>query len=192
VEAETDDADLLVVGTNQGRGGSTAIATVRSARLPVVCVPAPAATVERLRAPGPLASVLVTTDFSPLGNAAIPQAYRLLLRGRGTVTLLHVAEPAALGLSPDHRNAIETALLGLVPRGIDAHAIRTRTLVVESDSPGEAIVKAALRVGSDGVVMSSHGRSGLGRVMRGSVTDQVLHTAPVPVLVVTDAQRAQA
>jgi nucleotide-binding universal stress UspA family protein len=190
-EAETDEADLLVVGTRQGRGGSTAIATVRSARLPVVCVPAPAATVARLRAPNPLESVLVTTDLSPLGNAAIPQAYRLLMRGRGTVTLLHVAEPAALWLSPDRRNEMETALLNLVPRGFDPHAIRTRTLVVNSDSPGEAIVQAARRIGPDVVVMSSHGRSGLGRAVRGSVTDQVLHAAPMPVLVVADPERSR-
>ena len=192
-QADTDEADLLVVGTSQGRHGSTAIATVRSSRVPVVCVPGPsAADAPRLHALEPVTDVLVTTDFSTLGNAAIPQAYRLLLRGRGTVTLLHVAEPTQFGLSEDRRSEIETCLLGLVPRGVNAHAIRTRTLVVESDAPAEAIVKAARRVAPDLVVMSSHGRSGLGRALRGSVTEQVLHAAPMPVVVVPPPERAQA
>lgn len=155
-------------------------------------MPAPPAKPARLRAPDPVGSVLVPTDFSQLGNAAIPQAYRLLMRGRGIVTLLHVVEPAKVGGSPDRTQEIETDLLALVPRGVNAHSIHTRALVVESDSPAEAIIKAARRIGPDVVVMSSHGRSGLGRAMRGSVTDQVLHAAPLPVLVVADPERAQA
>jgi nucleotide-binding universal stress UspA family protein len=94
--------------------------------------------------------------------------------------------------SVPRREEIETDLLALVPRGVNAHAIRTRAMVVESDFPAEAIIKAARRVGPDVIVRSSHGRSGLGRAMRGSVTDQVLHAAPLPVLVVADPERAQA
>ena len=181
-EAETDDADFLVVGTSQGRH-STALATIRGAHLPVVCVPsAPLATSSKRLAP--VRTVLVPTDLSPLGNAAVAEAYGLLLRGGGEIVLFHVAEPGPFGLDPDRRIEIETSLLALVPSGMDAHAIRTRTSVVADRSPGDAIAKAVNRLGADLVVMSSHGRSGLGRAVRGSVAEHVTRVAPKPVLIV--------
>jgi len=181
-EAETDDADLLVVGTSQRRA-STALGAIRGAHLPVVCVPAgrPEVPAGRLM---PVRTVLITTDFSPLGNAAIAEGYRLLMRGGGHVVLLHVAEPGPLGLDPDRRNEIETCLLALIPNGMDRYAIRTRTLVVDDASCAQAIIKAIRRVGPDLVVMSSHGRSGLRRAVRGSVAEDVMRASPKPVLVV--------
>jgi hypothetical protein len=79
-EAETDDADLLVVGTSRARS-TTAVSTVRGSRVPVLCVPARAARTEK-PALAPIRNVLVTTDFSTLGDSAIPEAYRLLTAGR--------------------------------------------------------------------------------------------------------------
>jgi len=52
------------------------------------------------------------------------------------------------------------------------------------DKPVPAILDAAGRHHADLIVMSTHGRSGVGRVVYGSVTDHVLHRASVPVLVV--------
>jgi nucleotide-binding universal stress UspA family protein len=181
-EAETDDADLLVVGTSQGRH-STALGTIRGAHLPVVCVPSvrPETASTRL---APVQTVLVPTDFSPLGNAAVAEAYRLLMRGGGEVVLFHVTEPGPLGLDPDRRGELETSLLALVPYGMDVHGIRTRTSVVADRSPGDAIVKAISRLGADLVVMSSHGRSGLGRAVRGSIAEHVMRQAPRAVLIV--------
>lgn len=181
-EAETDDADLLVVGTSQGRH-STAVAAIRGAHVPVVCVPS--ARAERAeRRLAPVRSVLVTTDFSPLGNAAVAAAYRLLLRGGGEVVLFHAAAPGDFGLDPDRRSEIETCLLALVPKGMEAQGIRTRTAVVADSSAGDAIVKAIRRIGPDLVVMSSHGRSGFRRAARGSVAEHVIREAARPVLVV--------
>jgi nucleotide-binding universal stress UspA family protein len=181
-EAETDDADVLVVGTSQGRH-STAVAAIRGAHLPVICVPsARADRIERRLAP--VRSVLVTTDFSPLGNAAVAEAYRLLLRSGGEVVLFHATEPGDFGLDPDRRSEIETCLLALVPKDMDAHGIRTRTAVVAERSAGEAIVKGIRRIGPDLVVMSSHGRSGFRRAVRGSVAEHVIRDAARPVLIV--------
>jgi ribosomal protein L17 len=50
--------------------------------------------------------------------------------------------------------------------------------------PGDEIVKLAKKTKVDLIIMSTHGRSGLGRVLMGSVTDQVIHQADCPVLVV--------
>jgi nucleotide-binding universal stress UspA family protein len=180
-EAEMDDADLLVVGTNRRRS-STAVATVRGSRVPVLCIPAPPAPA-RTPALAPIRTVLVTTDFSTLGDAAIPEAYRLLARGGGEVVLASVVEGNAI-VDPERQNQTETALRGLVPSRVDSQAIRTRTFVTGGPSAGEAIVKAIRRFNPDVVVMASHGRSGIARGIHGSVTEHVARRSPKPLLVV--------
>jgi nucleotide-binding universal stress UspA family protein len=180
-EAETDDADLLVVGTSRGRS-STAVATVRGSRVPVLCVPArPAAA--RKPALTPIRTVLVTTDFSALGDAAVPEAYRLLARGGGEVVLANVVEGAPM-VDTARQAQAESALRELVPPRVDSHAIRTRTFVTGGPSAGEAIVKAIRRFNPDVVVMASHGRSGIARGIHGSVTEHVARRSPKPLLVV--------
>ena len=180
-EAETDDADLLVVGTSRGRS-STAVATVRGSRVPVLCVPARPAPAPKAALP-PIRTVLVTTDFSPRANAAIPEAYRLVARGGGEVVLANVDEGAPL-LDSERQSAIETALRALVPPQVDSQAIRTRTFVIGGSSAGEAILKAIRRFNPDVVVMASHGRSGISRAVHGSVTEHVARSSPKPLLVV--------
>jgi nucleotide-binding universal stress UspA family protein len=56
--------------------------------------------------------------------------------------------------------------------------------VVDAGQPFGAIVDCAEKEGVDLIVMSSHGRSGLSRMLIGSVTDKVLRGSPCPVLVV--------
>jgi nucleotide-binding universal stress UspA family protein len=191
-EAASDDADLLVVGTSQGGRGSMAIATVRGARLPVLCVPARMAPASERPSLAPVRRLMVTTDFSPAAEVAIPEAYRLLAGIGGTVVLAHITPPGVGGLSPESRHELETRLLGLVPRGADARGIYTRTFVAESASPGEALVQAIRRLDPDIVVMSSHGRSSLGRALHGSVAEHVMRGSPKPVLVVPTRDRTPA
>ena len=180
-EAETDDADLLVVGTNRGRS-STAVATVRGSRVPVLCIPARPAPA-RKPALAPIRTVLVTTDFSTLGDAAIPEAYRLLARGGGEVVLASVVEGSPI-VDSERQDQTETALRALVPPRVDSHAIRTRTFVTGGPSAGEAIVKAIRRFNPDVVVMASHGCSGIARGIHGSVTEHVARRTTKPLLVV--------
>jgi nucleotide-binding universal stress UspA family protein len=188
-EAQSDDADLLVMGNRQESGGSTTIATIRASRVPVLCVPTQVAAVhkpmlDRIR------HVLVTTDFSPLANVAIAEAYRVIA-WQGTVTLLHVAKPpeAGKGGADESDDQIAANLLRLVPAGVDAHRIASRTLVVRHPAPDEAIVQAIRRLGPDLIVMASHGRTGLGRALRGSIAEYVLRHAPTPVLVVPPGEQ---
>jgi nucleotide-binding universal stress UspA family protein len=96
-----------------------------------------------------------------------------------------VVPPAPpLGLSADARDELEQALLALIPRGADTSRVHTRAFIAESLSPGDAILQAVRRFDPDLVVMSSHGRTGLGRLVRGSVAERVLRNSPKPVLVV--------
>jgi nucleotide-binding universal stress UspA family protein len=64
-----------------------------------------------------------------------------------------------------------------------AAGVACEPLVVKSEGAGEAIVKAAQERGCDAIFMASHGRTGLAAVLLGSVTQQVLARAGMPVLV---------
>jgi nucleotide-binding universal stress UspA family protein len=158
------------------------VATVRGARVPVLCVPARPAAATQPALP-PIRTVLVTTDFSKVGDAAIPEAYRLLARGGGEVVLANVVEGAPI-VDPARQTAVEASLRELVPSRVDSQAIRTRTFVTGGASAGEAIVKAIRRFNPDVVVMASHGRSGVARGIHGSVTEHVARQSPKPLLVV--------
>lgn len=70
---------------------------------------------------------------------------------------------------------------------------RFRVEVVPDGRVAQAIVDAAERFGADLIVMGTHGRTGLQRVLLGSVAEGVLRRSPVPVVVVPPrAARAEA
>jgi nucleotide-binding universal stress UspA family protein len=186
-EAETDGADLLVIGTSQTRH-STSLTTVRGSHIPVVCVPGTVSAPE-IETQGPVRSVLVVTDFSPSGNLAVAEAYRMLA-GSGDVVLGHVAKPVRLGLDPTRQEEIETCLLGLVPPDVDRRGIHTRTFVTTDAVPSEAIIKAIRRFSPDLVVMAGRGETATRRNTEGRTTADVLSRSPKPVLVVPGPFRA--
>jgi nucleotide-binding universal stress UspA family protein len=63
-------------------------------------------------------------------------------------------------------------------------AVMADTVLIEDALPAEAIIEAAKAHDCSLIAMASHGRRGLGRLMMGSVTAEVLAHSPVPVLVV--------
>jgi nucleotide-binding universal stress UspA family protein len=144
--------------------------------------------------------ILVTTDFSELGNSAIPHAYSLLGRGPGTVILCHVVEQVRLPnplyahytpgrmMTSSERAALarglEEKLCRLIPRR-RPRGVKTELRVVDTKEPiHEAICKLARSLRADAIVIASHGHSGIARVLLGSTTERVLRFARGPVLVV--------
>jgi nucleotide-binding universal stress UspA family protein len=184
-EAESEGADLLVVGTTQRRIGSMGLGAMQTANLPVLCVPARLGAVSAepptLTA---LRTLLVPTDLSALGNAAIHQACRMLAAGGGTVIVCHATGGKAEATTKSRDELLGT-LRALVPEGAARLGIRARTFLQESGPPAAAIVQAARRLACDGIVMSSHGRSGLSSALLGSVAEAVVRESPVPVTVVS-------
>ena len=187
-EAETDGADLLVVGSSQRSGPSTALGVVRSAKTPVLCVPTAAEQAPTASSREPLRHVAVFTDLSELGDSAVNEA-AWLLRGAGLLTICHVAPPETPGSDSQDRARIEQHLRALRESAEKMGGVRAKTLVHESPSPADGIVQAIRRIGPDVVVMSSHGRSGVSRAVLGSVAEVVIRHAPTPVLVVPPADR---
>ena len=131
----------------------------------------------------PVHTVLVTTDYSPRANLAIPHAYRLAGAG-GTVVICHVADAGSGGLAADVRADLEQMLRTLVPPEAEGERVQTEIVVQAGADAAEAIGQVTRRVGADLVVMASHGRTGLRRALLGSVTESMVRGASVPVVIV--------
>jgi len=141
-------------------------------------------------------SILLPTDFSECARHAVPYAARMARLMGARVICLHVVEPVvpAVGWTPiaeplpvaDVGEQLEDSAARELPRfaaceefeGLDVEDVITR---------GEAaseIVRVAAERGADLIVISSHGRTGLGRILFGSTAESVVRHAPCPVLVV--------
>jgi nucleotide-binding universal stress UspA family protein len=190
-DAHAGDADLIALGNNPRQDQSTLLAQVRAADIPVLCVPAAVDEEAPLRLNlAPIRTAMVTTDFSPFANAAVSHAYRLVPSG-GQVVICHVPDPGPVPLDPQVRADLEASLGALVPPEALALGIRTRTLVHPSRDTAEGILQLLRRTGADVLVMASHGRSGLGRALVGSVSEAVIRKSPRPVLVVPSAEQQE-
>jgi nucleotide-binding universal stress UspA family protein len=148
--------------------------------------------------------ILAPVDFSPGSESAAAYAFWLAGRLEARLRLLHVFIPVAqasagvaLGVRDDLVAAdlellrqVESALADLALR-LEEQAVGTGAPVPEStvvqkgpESTGEAILKAALGAGADLIVMGTHGRGGLRRMILGSVAEEVVRIADCPVLTI--------
>ncbi|HEX5501486.1 MAG TPA: universal stress protein [Thermomicrobiales bacterium] len=116
--------------------------------------------------------VLVPLDGTPQATAALPVAQRLARATGAAVTLARFTRPGAPAAAGD----IATAAAGLAAAGLRADTV-VAPLPAKGTAPGE-IVAAARGRGADLVVMATHARSGLARLRKGSVAEQVLLRCP--------------
>jgi nucleotide-binding universal stress UspA family protein len=162
---------------------------MRRAPVPVLVVPA---TCDRDWPAGEPLRVLVALDGSEYAEAALTAAGTLAPLG-AEYTLLRVVEPPAPvtaepGLythlfDPEAEEAAARAYLGRVAEGGWA-AGSPITTMVEVGSPVAVLAAYAHQQAADLVVLATHGRSGLARLVLGSVATGVLQRAGTPVLLV--------
>jgi nucleotide-binding universal stress UspA family protein len=188
--ADAQKTDLVVVGTHR-RHGLRRLASVSSVVLhfghaSVACVPAVGAL--PLDEPRTTRRVLIATDLSPISNHAIAAGYGLLAERGGEVHLLHVVHDRSDGNAAERNASLVSELRGLVPAWAAGKRIITRTEVVDRPDVARAIAEGAARVAADVVCIGSHGRSGIGRLVLGSVAEQVVRESVQPVLVVRPPQ----
>ena len=133
-------------------------------------------------------TILVPLDGSPLGELALTPAVDLARDKGGRLILLRAAEVHTLMADPTEAQvaAVREAedYLAAVRARVAAAAIAEVETSVWYGPPAEAIVEAARYRGADLIVMSSHGRSGLGRLVLGSVAEMVLRATPTPILLI--------
>jgi universal stress protein A len=147
-------------------------------------------------ASSPIRKILLATDLSHVSNVATDLAFDLAHRVRASLLVVSVIDPHELRLPGGRflaridqvRERREAAAQELVHRGRRADV--PVTFLVWDGDPAESIVAAASSEGADLVIVGSHGRGALGRMLLGSVSDQVVRNAPCPVLVARTAQPA--
>jgi nucleotide-binding universal stress UspA family protein len=134
-----------------------------------------------------LKKVLVATDFSPPSIAALAYGRALARTFGASLHVLHVAENYFLRpMAADPatvRAAKERTLDGQLTAD-DRQLLGARTTVKVSDEPADAISNYAKAEEVDLIVIGTHGRTGVERVLLGSVAERVIRIAPCPVLTV--------
>lgn len=144
--------------------------------------------------------ILISTDGSEVATKGLDHGLALAKTLGAKVTVITVTEalPVYAGLSGEawtvgteavaryeaDRKAFADDVLGAAKNAADRIGVAVETLHVPNARPAEAIVDAARTRGCSLITMSSHGRRGIGRLLLGSQTSEVLTHSPVPVLVV--------
>ena len=141
--------------------------------------------------------ILVPVDGSSTAGQAIDKAIAVAEAFKSAVTVIYVIDPYAFtGVGADFSYGQAEYLSAATAEANEAikhakqafqeHGIAVTASVVEGHAIYRGILETAETVGADLLVMGSHGRRGLERLVLGSVTAQVLSHAHLPVLVVRD------
>jgi universal stress protein A len=144
--------------------------------------------------------VACATDFSDTAEAAWDTACDLAQVHRAELTLVHVfpglppspdvAVPSVLEVWEEQRQWVASELDRRVADA-EARGIRARALVKNGAAP-EGLIEAVDELGADLLVVGTHGRTGLERVLLGSVAEAVVRKAPCAVLTVKSRARERA
>jgi nucleotide-binding universal stress UspA family protein len=139
--------------------------------------------------------ILVPTDFSDGAKRALTLAIKFAKLLRAAIDLLHVQAMPTYAPVPSLPGAVPLPLavpeaaqgihesLAVLAGGVRESGLECQTGTAEGN-PGDEIIDYATKIGADLIVMGTHGRGGLRRVLLGSVAEKVLRGACCPVLVV--------
>lgn len=140
--------------------------------------------------------ILFPTDFSGCANYALPYASAIARATGATIVCVHVVEPIvpAVGYTglaepmpiADIADQLEDSAEQQLPKLAECDefaGLTVEEVIVHGDAAAE-IVRVADEKKVDLIVISSHGRTGLGRMIFGSTAEAVVRHARCPVLVV--------
>lgn len=186
--AEKEEVETIVVGSpRRGPLGRTLIGSVADGLLhgapcEVIVAPHGYAATE----PGRFRTIAVAYDDTPEAKTALKRAEAIALACRATVVVYTVSAPPAVVPGPSgYTPAIPPEAGAIVTRtvkSVDERLAATGRAL--SGVPGPAIVAACEEVGADLLVAGSRHYGPVMRVLLGSVSTQLAHKAPCPVLVV--------
>jgi nucleotide-binding universal stress UspA family protein len=141
--------------------------------------------------------ILVPVDGSPTSDRGVAEAIELARLTGGSLRILHVVDAPVTSIGFEGFDGTAENILELVEqdgqRIVDKAVTTVRTAGIQCDSVtsnglqgrvSELVAEAARRWKADIIVLGTHGRRGVGRVMLGSDAEQILRLAPVPVLLV--------
>jgi nucleotide-binding universal stress UspA family protein len=140
--------------------------------------------------------ILLATDGSPASDRAVVMAVELARTHAAKLTAVYAVDPypyvglgevnpmgfqAYMSAAQDHAAAAHAKVAAQCAAGGAPVALELRLL--EDSAPANGIVEAAKTEGADLIVVGSHGRTGIARLMLGSVAAKVIAESTVPVLV---------
>ena len=140
--------------------------------------------------------ILIPIDFSEHCTRALTHARELASAHGSDMDLIHVIEESAFpafykvgeeamyGEVSSLRERAQAALVECMGDMEEAEFEGGMTFHVEQGKPDEKIIEVADETDTDLIVISTHGMSGLERVLMGSVAEKVIRDAPCPVFVV--------
>ncbi|HEV2912785.1 MAG TPA: universal stress protein [Pyrinomonadaceae bacterium] len=141
-------------------------------------------------------SILLPTDFSECANYALSYAASFARQANASIVCVHVIEPVVptvgyTGMAEplpmaDLSDQLEDSAERELPKIAECDecaGLNIEEVIAHGDAASE-IVRVARERGVDLIVISSHGRTGLGRMLFGSTAESVVRHAPCPVLVV--------
>ena len=141
-------------------------------------------------------NILVATDGSAASAHAAALAVNLARVHGAKLTALYVSDPYPyLGIGEVNPLGYEAYAAAAQQLAAKAHAqvdslcqtggapVALNALLVEDVGAASGIVESAKQVGADLIVVGSHGRSGIARLMLGSVAARVVAESPIPVLI---------
>jgi nucleotide-binding universal stress UspA family protein len=140
--------------------------------------------------------ILHPTDFSERSRYAFQVAVDLARQNRARLVLLHVAHPpgpedvsyaeAASELQPEgYHRRLGLQMRQFLPPPADLKV----EYVVREGAPADEIVEAARQHHGDLLVIGTHGKTGLSRVLLGSTAERIVRLAPCAVLTIKGAQQ---
>jgi nucleotide-binding universal stress UspA family protein len=189
--AEEEPATTMIALATHGRTGlqrlllgSVAEKVLRKSPVPVLVVrpfwsyellPAKKGTLED----PPIRTILLPLDGSVLSSTIVSPVEETAALFACRVVLLHVVDPTDDGA---HEDAESIACMNRISLELKAAGLDTLSMV-RRGNPAQEILEAARTLGADLIAMATHGRSGLSRLVAGSVTEKVLRSATCAMLV---------
>jgi universal stress protein A len=143
-----------------------------------------------------LNSVLVAVDFSETSKNALAYGKQLAAAFGGRLHVLHVADVISMSAAqfyPEGPGDPEAKSRELASGQLRAYlaaegAAGASTAVRVAPEPAIEIVEHVKQIHADLLVLGTHGRTGVSRLLMGSVAEQVVRTAPCPVLIVRPSE----
>jgi nucleotide-binding universal stress UspA family protein len=148
-----------------------------------------------------LKNILVATDFSEPSDAALLYGRNFARQHGATLHVLHIVDDAMahamtpVGIAPDigevqmELEADAERRLNELVTDEDRVRLHARTAIRTSGWPASAILAYAKDEEVDLIIVGTHGRTGLAHFFLGSVAQQVVRSAPCPVLTVRHPER---
>ena len=173
-EAQKLKADLIIMGRH-GKHGLTKL-LMGSVTERVIGLSPMSVLVIAAESPLPWERILIASDGSPYSEAAWTESLDLVKRLDARLTGISVAREE--GELPEAEAIVQKMLMRANREGIPME------IRVSVGAPDDIVVQTAFDVQANLIIMGSHGRTGLKRLLMGSTTARVIGSAPCPVLVV--------